>query len=175
MKKDLAFSKKKIHCILLSLPCNREWEGDAHLEQTPSLTEGQRRKRNPRRWFSEAPPEACAQRYAPKYHNIIWLLKWLMLSSISKKKKALPFLNANTFPFLHLKATCDFQPASTNRLTDNIPRKCLLCHQVSALFPFPLWSKPVTLHLCRYTWVAYLFTCCWAEQTSLHPFLVMHS
>lgn len=37
----------------------------------------------------------------------------------------LPFLYANTFHFLHLRTTCDFQSASTNRLTDNIPQEML--------------------------------------------------
>lgn len=53
-------------------------------------------------------------------------------------------------------------------------RKCLICHQVSTLFSLSLWRKPIILHLCKYICVAYLFTCCWVEQTSLHSFLVMH-
>ena len=65
-------------------------------------------------------------------------------------------------------------PAQTDWQTTSL-RKCLICHQVSTLFSFPLWSKLIILHLCKYICVAYLFTCCWVEQTSLHSFLVMHS
>lgn len=41
--------------------------------------------------------------------------------------------------------------------------------------PSPLWSKPIILHLCKYICVAYLFTCCWVGQMTLHSFLVMLS
>lgn len=61
------------------------------------------------------------------------------MSSIILEKKKLPFLYANIFPFLHLKATCDFQSVSTNRLTDNIPQEMLdMPSGFNTLFLIPL-------------------------------------
>jgi hypothetical protein len=65
------------------------------------------------------------------------------------------------------------QLAQTDWQTTSL-RKCLMYHQVSTLFSFPLWSKPIILHLCKYICAAHLFTCCWTEQTILHSFLVLH-
>lgn len=76
------------------------------------------------------------QKLVPKNlpRNIVWLFKWLTLSFILRK---FPFLYANTFPSLHLKATCDFLPASTNRLTDNIPEEMLDIPSDFNTFPLP--------------------------------------
>lgn len=62
------------------------------------------------------------------------------------------------------------QPAQTDWQTTSL-RKWLICHQVSTLRSSPLWSRPIILHLYKYICVAYLFTCCWGEQMTLHSFL----
>lgn len=90
-----------------------------------------------------------------------------------KYKKYSPSLNENTFPFLHLKATCDFQSASTNRLTDNIPQE-MLAPQSGFNTLLPALSRPLMLRLCKYICVAYLLTCFWVEQITLCSFLDLH-
>lgn len=66
------------------------------------------------------------------------------------------------------------QPAQTDWQTTSL-RKCLMCHQVSTLSSFPLWSKSIILHLCKYICAAYLFICCCIEWVILYSFLTMYA
>lgn len=96
------------------------------------------------------------------------------MAYIKNYTKNFPFVKANTFSLLHLKTTCDSQPASTDWQTTSL-RKCLMCHQVSTLSSFPLWSKSIILHLCKYICAAYLFICCCVEWVIRYSFLTMYT
>lgn len=101
-------------------------EREAQLQQTPSLKphklkkDQPREKRGkPRRWPSETFPKTCAQRFGQKHFMIAQVVH------VKHHTKNLPIFICEHFPFLHLKTTCGFQSASTNRLADNIHQEML--------------------------------------------------
>lgn len=114
------------------------------------------------------------QKLVPKDlpRSIIWMPKWLTSRIILKK---FPLLYTNTFPFLHLKATCDFQSAGENKLTDNIPQEMLDTPSTFNMLLLPFLKQSCISTFVWYICVAHLFTCCWGQQTTLHSFLGMCS
>lgn len=92
------------------------------------------------------------QKLVPKDlpRSIIWMPKWLTSRIILKK---FPLLYTNTFPFLHLKTTCDFQSAGENKLTDNIPQEMLDTPSTFNMLLLPFLKQScistfVWVHMC---------------------------
>lgn len=124
----------------------------------------------PRRRSSGAFPETCAQGFAQKYCIIA------QVAFVKHFAKNVPIFVCKYFSFSTSESHMWFsisQHKQTDRQHPSGNAWYAIRFQHSS--PSPLWSKPIILHLCKYICVAYLFTCCWVEQMTLHSFLVMQS